>query len=412
MSGRAPRARVAFIQPRLAGFGGFEKYGVHVIQLISESMPLDVYSEHDVDLSEVQRAFGVRLDRARFVNDPRCNPQVSTKSVGRWQAMQERRTALTQYEAVTRPYDLVIGQTVSLPWHCAARRSVLLCHFPVVRGLRIRRDTPSSGLASLLSAAGREQREIRSRINSWSQVVANSEFTRHWVREYWDREAQVINPPIELPVRPELSAKQPWILGTGFFSPPEPTSGDAWSYKRQEVLIDSFKALHDGGLRGWELHLAGHMLETPAVRSFFAGLQARAAGYPVHFHPNCPHAELLDLFRRSTVFWHATGYGISEEEHPERMEHFGMATVEAMGWGCVPVVVRKGGQPEIVETGRSGFLWDTLEEMQAATRYLASDARMCGELAASAIARAQSFGLERFRRQFGSLVEAELSRLS
>ncbi len=35
----------------------------------------------------------------------------------------------------------------------------------------------------------------------------------------------------------------------------------------------------------------------------------------------------------------------------------GMTTPEAMSAGCVPVVIRKGGQPEIVRHGLDGFLW-------------------------------------------------------
>jgi glycosyltransferase involved in cell wall biosynthesis len=39
-----------------------------------------------------------------------------------------------------------------------------------------------------------------------------------------------------------------------------------------------------------------------------------------------------------------------------------------MAAGCVPVVVNKGGQPEIVEHGKNGFVWNTLDELKAYSR--------------------------------------------
>ena len=55
------------------------------------------------------------------------------------------------------------------------------------------------------------------------------------------------------------------------------------------------------------------------------------------------------------------------------MEHFGITTVEAMAHGCVPVVVRLGGQLEIVQDGVNGRLWGSLGELVAITRELMAD---------------------------------------
>ena len=58
------------------------------------------------------------------------------------------------------------------------------------------------------------------------------------------------------------------------------------------------------------------------------------------------------------------------------MEHFGITTVEAMAAGCVPVVINKAGQREIVEDGVSGFLWNTWGELKDRTQLLAEDGNL------------------------------------
>lgn len=403
--------RVGIIQPRLDGQGGVEKYGTYIIHALSQRVPVEVVSEHVVDPKAVERAFNVSLDGPQFRCDARCNPP-ARPSQGRLRDLQYRREMRAGYESVTRPYDLLIAHTGSLPWRSGARRSVLICHFPVVRGQRVDPSVSHSGLKALLSSSAREQRDIRARLDSWDRIIVNSEFTRYWVREYWHREAEIINPPIELPAAPDLSVKRPWIIAAGAFSRPSGEPGDAWSYKRQELMIDVFKQLCDRGLSGWELHMAGHVLPpTPHMFAWVDELRKRAEGYPVFLHPACPHSELLELYRHGSLFWHATGYGIDPQVYPEKTEHFGMVTVEAMGWGCVPVAIDMGGQPEIVEPGMSGHLWSTLEQLQEQTLALAADPAGRRRLAEGAVRRSAHFGLERFNRQLDALIDEELARL-
>jgi len=404
---RAPR--IAVIQPRLDGHGGLEKYGVFVIETLCRHWPVDVITEHVVDLERVERAFGVRLDRANFICDPRCSPQ-PTLSGGVGGRLQRWRSA-RDFHALTARYDLIIGQTIGLPYRSGAATSIMLCHFPVVRSDKV--DTSLTGSwRLLLSSTGREQRAIRARLASWDRIICNSQFTQRWIRCYWAREATIVNPPIEKPDSPDLSAKRAWIVGVGFFGRPAGGPEEPWSYKRQELLIDTFKALCDSGLHGWELHLAGHVLPpTPEVHAYVGELRARADNYPVFLHPNCSHEELLGLYRQSSIFWHATGYGVNDEQSPEKMEHFGMSTAEAMGWGCVPVVINKGGQQEIVEHGKNGYLWDTLEQLRDTTAAVAQDHAALQDLRLAAVERAQYFGLERFRSQITELVRNELGTL-
>jgi glycosyltransferase involved in cell wall biosynthesis len=45
------------------------------------------------------------------------------------------------------------------------------------------------------------------------------------------------------------------------------------------------------------------------------------------------------------------------------MEHFGIAPVEAMSAGCIPIVFNGGGLREIVKEGYNGFLFSNEQEL-------------------------------------------------
>ncbi len=118
---------------------------------------------------------------------------------------------------------------------------------------------------------------------------------------------------------------------------------------------------------------------------------------------NLERSRLRQLYAQAKIFWHAAGYGECEER-PELSEHFGMATVEAMSAGCIPVVINKGGQPEIVEHGVSGFLWNSLEELKEYTGLLMRDEQLRARMEEAALARAALFSRERFVSRFLDLL--------
>ena len=86
------------------------------------------------------------------------------------------------------------------------------------------------------------------------------------------------------------------------------------------------------------------------------------------------------------------------------MEHFGITTVEAMASGCVPLVYEGGGQREIIEQGKSGFLWKTDDELIQQTIRLIKRPAVVRSVATYAVKRSQVFGQERFIHNIDSLM--------
>ncbi len=282
---------------------------------------------------------------------------------------------------LTAQYDLFVMMAYAIPVECRAASGVILCQFPY------RLQT------------GHE-------LDRYQLVVVQSEYVRRWVRQYWGRDAMVVNPPIDVPAAaPEWSAKQPIILSVGRFI-------GQGHMKRQDLMVNSFRGLIAGGLDGWELHLAGSVHHDAMHRGYFERVLQLARGLPVHLHPDAPYTELQDLYRRASIYWHAAGYGADADTDPAALEHFGMTTAEAMAHGVVPVVIARGGQLEVVQHGTDGFLWQTPEELEACTLQLVADSTLRRRMGEHARASSQRFSTDRFNLEIVTALRGAVDQAS
>jgi glycosyltransferase involved in cell wall biosynthesis len=251
---------------------------------------------------------------------------------------------------------------------------------------------PRERLAERFPWLLRDPREL-AWLEPYERVLANSEYTRGWIRRYWDVDADLLFPPIRVhELRPGPKRRQ--IITVGRFI----ARGQGHS-KKQLEMVKAFGAMvRAGGLDGWKLHVVGGVEDTQ--RPYFEQVRRAAEGLPVELHANAPRALVEQLLAGSAVFWSATGLGEDERRAPWTFEHFGMTTVEAMAAGCVPVVIDKAGQREIVRHGVDGFHWSGLAELDARTRQLAGDQALRERLAAAAVERAADFSDEAFARRW------------
>ncbi|MGQ9571582.1 MAG: glycosyltransferase [Dehalococcoidia bacterium] len=212
--------------------------------------------------------------------------------------------------------------------------------------------------------------------------IANSNYTASHVRErYRTEDVMVIYPSIACDeLRPGL--KEPLILHVSRFALPS-----AFADKAHLAMIQAFKQLCNQGLKGWRLVLAGATLdEGEAV--YASHLARHAAGFPIEIRPNLSASELRELYAKASVYWHATGFSVSE---PAAQEHFGLTIVEGMAAGAVPVVFNSGGPPEIVTHGEHGFLFNSLEELVSLTWEVATRPALWKRLSEKARQRAYDF---------------------
>jgi glycosyltransferase involved in cell wall biosynthesis len=140
-----------------------------------------------------------------------------------------------------------------------------------------------------------------------------------------------------------------------------------YNNKRYDVLTDAFRSMCDAGLAGWEYHIIGTAATDHLSQRMIRELQTINRNYPVVFHVNESFDVMKRYYNEASIFWHAAGYEVDENLHPENVEHFGMTTVEAMSAKCIPIVIKKGGQTEIVTHEVNGFLWDTIPSLISRT---------------------------------------------
>ncbi len=234
----------------------------------------------------------------------------------------------------------------------------------------------------------------RLKMRSINHFVCNSNFTKKQIDMEYGISSVVIYPPIAVD-RITKTKKQNLILSIGRFS-------ELLQNKRQDVLIDSFKELFDQGVKDWKLVLAGG---TDVGGKMLAETYKRETkGYPIEVIENPTFSELLNLYGKASIFWYAAGYQVDEKEFPQKVEHFGITSVEAMSAGCVPIVHPKGGVLEIVTNKKDGFYWNTPTELLKLTRFLIFNPKTRDLIGSNAQARSRSFSEAVFSREFKKII--------
>lgn len=242
----------------------------------------------------------------------------------------------------------------------------------------------------------------RLKLNTWHVTNTNSHFTKKVVEENWHIKIGTVHWPMtDLKnihnFSKHLQQKQHIILHVGRFFRQLHT-------KRQDVLVDMFVGLkkqHPELLDSWKLVLIGSVED----ESYAAEVARKAKGEDIEIHHSVSREELWKWYDKASLYWHATGFGVDETRHPEKVEHFGITTFEAMSRGCVPVVIGKGGQPEVLGPELQDLLWQTKSEGIEITQHLLQDVSKREVLAKKAYQRAQVFGPDRFKNQLLEMLE-------
>lgn len=387
-------------EPAGSGIGGSE----NMVAVLAEGLARN----HQVDLlhhvpaltaEQLAKNSGTNLSdvRLRYVEPDYNSGRYFRNPRRRYEASREWHAALS------KSYDVFIAVVHEMPPFCHAARGVLIVLFPIYTAAYI--HPPNE----LLTRSALRQRiensyqkwEWKKRMESYQVKTAISDFSRMWARRRWDVGCEILHPPVDNHFRHVEKANI--ILSVGRFS----IEGEGHTKKQLEMLT-CFRQMKDEDLRDWEYICVGGLRDSAQHQAYFKNLCDIGSKCQAQLVANVERDKLKSLYERASIFWHAAGYGEDENSRPELAEHFGISTVEAMAAGCVPVVINKGGQREIVQHGVSGFLWNTTEELKEYTYLLMRDKQLRAQMSEAARARAQFFSKEMFVDRFQKLLHPAL----
>ncbi|WP_345481961.1 glycosyltransferase [Amnibacterium soli] len=193
----------------------------------------------------------------------------------------------------------------------------------------------------------------RKRAREASSIAANSRFVRDRVRRHWQRDAEVIYPPVAVLDVRRSADEEAWqhaadgdvvaglpeefLLGVSRFV----------SYKRLDLVIEA------GVATGLPVVIAGGGPEEDAIRSLADG-----ASVDVRIVQRPSSAVLHALYKRATALVFPA------------VEDFGIVPVEAMAVGTPVIGVGAGGLLETVSHEETGYLLEEFdrEGLQRAVR--------------------------------------------
>jgi glycosyltransferase involved in cell wall biosynthesis len=228
------------------------------------------------------------------------------------------------------------------------------------------------------------------KLKNWQVKNTNSEFTKKVIEANWHIEIPYVHQPsIDTECFQKIQRKEKIILHVGRFF-------QHLHAKRQDVLVEIFREMYQQfpkELKDWQLILVGSVEDEEYAQK----VQKMTDGLPITLMHKVKREELMELYKKASIYWHATGFGIDELKEPEKTEHFGISTAEAMASGCAPVVVGKGGQVEVLGSELKELLWHTRSECIVKTIHLIQHPELLKKYQHTAQVQAEQFQAKKFR---------------
>lgn len=392
--------KVLILNPYISTLGGGEKtmayfcksleeyynYDVVINILVFNTYGVDVFADDYIGIEHLNRQFGLELKKT-------CIKKLNLAPAKNRIETLKNKMAI---EKVSRGYDLFVN-FMFLSKHIGhGKKNIYQCFFPPKR------------YAQEWQGKGKIIGIIYDFLfyRSYDRCISDSKFANHWLTEYWHNNKKniVIYPPVfsekEMEGRYVEAEKKNVIISVGRFF--------VGSHSKKQLDMAKFFIHNQEKFSDFEYHIVGAVSEREEDREYLDKVQEIAEKTDnVYVHVNCKYEELIALYKAAKIFWHATGYGIDENKEPEKTEHFGITTVEAMSFGAVPVVINKGGQKETVEEGINGFRWNDERECVEKTYSLIKDDNLRKHMAEVSVEMARSYSIEEYdrlnRKEFAKL---------
>jgi len=384
--------KAGIYDPYLDTLGGGERYCLTVAEILQKNgYDVDIFWSGDNKiLKKAQDRFSLNLKNVNLVPDifeiapheieliddnkflynliKKSNPSLKIKN---------KLQKLFQKFNITRKYDLIFFLSDGSNPFLFSKKNILHIQVPFVSNY-----TESNPLKSFLKS------------HFFSNIICNSKFTSKFVKKSFHKHIDILYPPVDIAKFSSDNKKENIILSVGRFD-------NILNAKKQDCLIDAFSRLiKKNHLTGWKLVFVGGSLQEASHNAYLQLLINKSHGLPIEFIVNPSFNDLQKIYSISKIYWHAAGFEVNENVHPEQTEHFGMTIVEAMASGLVPIGIKKGGIPEIINDTIDGFLWKTIRGLSIKTLRLIKNPKLLEKMSQNSLEKSKQFSKEHFEENF------------
>jgi GT2 family glycosyltransferase len=316
-----------------SSMGGGEKHALDVASLLREKYEVYIASEEDFSIAVLEEYFSVNLDGVKKIIS----------------------TSIDQH--FTANFDLFVNSTFHSNLVSRAKKNLYLVSFP--------------------------HKHVDFSLLENTKFLQNSHYTASWADKYWGKHDRTVLLPIVgqgslFDGEPQLT-KSPILLSVGRFT----SEGHC---KNHHLVLAAYRDLVDRRpeFAKWKLQIVGSCnLADELAQSYLERLKMLAQGYNVEILPNSDRKSLVENYRQAAIYVHAAGLGLPIEM-PEKHEHFGITTFEAIAYGCLPVVYSIGGPAEQVKALKYNIVFENEDQLISALA-LAMERVEAGEVVSDAI---------------------------
>lgn len=376
------RPRLGIYDHALHFIGGAQKYGLTLAAALADRFDITLMASKPVSLTDLSSWYNLDLSpcRVKIIPLPFFN-RIDDTFID--PARITGREVSNPFHAVSREsarYDIFVNNSMCEMVYPLSLYSLLVCHFPERRPGRFFYP------------------------DLYHQTIYNSRYTGQWIEKRWGYKPHThVYPPVHMPPATDRSRKNR-ILSVARF--------EVEGTKKQLEMLRAFHLLRRENprrTRDWELVLVGGSAPENDYLMKIRDYIRRHRLEGIRILTNAPDEVLRKEYASARVFWHLCGIG---EDHPARVEHFGMTIVEAMQNGLVPLVYDGGGQREIVDNGINGIRIRTIPELVRHTASLIQRPAERHRLSAGAREKSRVYSEDRFRERVRRVFGVILSKLA
>lgn len=380
---------IGIVHPQIGGIGGSELRPAWIAQALKNDYKISLITMGNVDFNKINTFAGTCLDKS----------DILVKSFSKPPFFQSRFAALRGYKLAeycyenAHSYDLLISTYNVMDF---GRRGIqFIADFSFNDVLRRRFHDAGSGLKKILylpSPVRSMYIKLSEKINRLSEkhwrtnrTIANSEWTKNVLFQYFGIESDVIYPPVPDPAcLTSWDRKENGFVYLGRISPE----------KRIEDIIQIVRRVRDVD-RSIHLHLIG-----PSSDSFYA----KKIKNLIQINRDWLSWDGVLVGKHKYPFIEGHRYGISGR----RAEPFGISLAEQAKAGCLVWVPDGGGQVEIVN--HPILVYKNIDDAVSKIMKVFLSCSLRDELRRHLSARVKLFSIEAFISQVKWLTDSFFSQ--